>query len=688
MAPQGDGGVTELELPKQFTKASDILNGEARTNSLVNVIGVIRDYRPPMLCRSQDYKSTISFFDKSTEHEGGATVTINVFQKKEYMPEINAGDVIIIYSTKIQDWGGPSLLSNHGTAAFIYAASRIPKPPANAEPAMSPAFAGKNARLKPADTEHAYVSWLYHNVERWLIPAPDEFRVQVERAMVSTDKFKLFKDLKDHMFCNAIVQVIMKPWVEGDRATLWVTDYTSNEAFKRFTHEARPDSDPSDGDPYGYIKTSQQDWPGPYGQRAMQVSAWGYHATAIGANVRQKSWLMLRNLQIKFGSNGLYLEGFLREERNSFDRKLGVEVLETNEAADSRLREALQRGLHCEKMKRKQSREQGIDTASQPVTSQKKHSHEQPQGESRKQKRQKMYAKVQQQEAEKQAAEKKRLEEEKEGQAKQQQAEASMRLNKSVKCQSIDRPATSLATLLKPLTRNMGVEGEQILVTLPFVNSKHRVIVRVVDFVPKNLQDFAHWRQMSEFDILSDYSGIDSDSDVDMNTGDLEAYRGEKKWEWRFALQLEEVNLDSGENESSRLWAVVDNIEGQQLTNLNACDLRANEEQFSQLKEQMFRLWGNLEEIKSVKAQNNIARRRRINAGKPPDSSPARAHSGDDETKTGSPKLSNTPFSCCIRQYGVTVEENDPTKADAGPERRWQRLFGIFGTRIVSGVTE
>lgn len=126
---------------------------------------------------------------------------------------------------------------------------------------------------------------------------------------------------------------------------------------------------------------------------------------------------------------------------------------------------------------------------------------------------------------------------------------------------------------------------------------------------------------------------------------------------------------------------------GSKITN-KSDSLRADEDQFAQLKEQMFRLWGNLEEIKTIKAQNNVARRQRINAGKPPDSSPARGPPGDDDIKTGSSKLSNTPFSCCIRQYGVTVEEDDPTKADAGPERRWQRLFGIFGTRIVSGVTE
>lgn len=96
--------------------------------------------------------------------------------------------------------------------------------------------------------------------------------------------------------------------------------------------------------------------------------------------------------------------------------------------------------------------------------------------------------------------------------------------------------------------------------------------VRVVDFAPWRLQDFAKWRKKTDYDALSDYSGNDLDSEDDSNTGTLDLYRGEKLWEWRFALQLEEVNPEQPDKEPARLWAMVDNIEGQHLTNLNACE--------------------------------------------------------------------------------------------------------------------
>ncbi|KAH7033223.1 uncharacterized protein B0I36DRAFT_430490 [Microdochium trichocladiopsis] len=684
----GNGEAPELPLPKHLTKISDVLSEEVRVNSFVNVLGVIRDYRPPMRSRGKDFKSALAFFDKSTEPEGGSTLTINIFQRTDEMPEISSGDVVLILGAKVQNWGGPSLITSFQTAIYIYSASRIPKPPAIAALAFSGPIGGKTGVKKPTDTDHAYVSWLYHNVESYLIPAAEEFRVQVERAMVTTDKFKLLKDAKDYTFCNAIVQVVLSPYVDGDRATLWVTDYTSNDGFKRFSHEARPEVESSDGDPYGYIKTGQKDWPGPYGQRAMQVTAWGVHAETIGANVAQGSWLMLRNMQIKFGHDALHLEGFLREERGSRDPKLLVEVLSLHDDIDERLKDALKRKLSYEKSKQKLLQEQGQGTSSQVRKSQKKPSSDQPERENRKTKRQKLHAKLQQQEAEKQAADKTKLDQTSQAGAKPEQVVRGPRLNRSIKCQSIERPATRLSAILPLQMRKVGIEGEETSITLPFVNSKHRVIVRVVDFAPRKLQDFARWRQKTEFDILSEHSGAESDSDDDMNRSTLEAYRGKKLWEWRFALQLEEVNLDEEEKEPLRIWVVVDNIEGQQLTNLNACDLRAEEDQLNLLKEQMFRLWGNLEEIRSAQAQSNAARRKRIDAGKPPDSSPPKAPTTGRDAMDHSLKLSNTPFSCCIRQYGVKVPEGDQDKADAGSNQRWQRLFGIFGTRIVSGIAE
>ncbi|KXJ93066.1 hypothetical protein Micbo1qcDRAFT_232697 [Microdochium bolleyi] len=707
--PEGDGESTELSLPKQFAKIQDILNGEIRVNSMVNVIGIIRDYRPPMRSRGsgkftpadrratsnlttntrcQDFKSTMSFFDKSTEPEGGSPLTINIFRPNDDAPEISAGDVVVIYQAKVQYWGGPSLISNWATAIYIYSAARIPKPPETAALAVSQPLGGKSAGKKPTDKEHEYVSWLYHNVDSCFIPEPAQFKMQVERSMTAKDKFKLLKDVRDFDFCNAIVQVVLKPYVAGDLATMWVTDYTTNEGFKNFSYQHKVQDGPSDGDPFGYIKSAQKDWPGPFGQRAIQLTAWGMHAAAIEANATQGSWLMLRNVQIKFGRDASYLEGFIREDRGARDPILQVEALKIGDDIDGRFKDALKRKLAYEKLKKKQLQDQGLGASSHLSNTQKNKTASLPEIETRKMKRQRLNAKRQQQEQE--AASKASIEKQPQESVAQKQVGAGPRLNQSIKCESIDRPATRLATILDPVSRVVDIDknGESTAVALPFVNSKHRIIVRVVDFAPRKLQDFSRWRQKTEYDILSEHSGTDTDSEDDTGRDTLESYRGEKIWEWRFALQLEEFSLDEESEEPRKVWVLVDNIEGQQLTNLNACDLRAEEDQMGQLREQLFRLWGNLEEIKTAEAQSSVARKDRINAHKPPESSPPRADLSEAATTIAKTKLSNTPFTCCIRQYGARVPEDDQSKADAGPDRRWQRLFGLFGTRIASGVPE
>jgi len=43
----------------------------------------------------------------------------------------------------------------------------------------------------------------------------------------------------------------------------------------------------------------------------------------------------------------------------------------------------------------------------------------------------------------------------------------------------------------------------------------------------------------------------------------------------------------------------------------------------------------------------------------------------------------NKAFTCCIKQYGVKVVEDDPAKANAGDEQRWQRMFGLLYTQIL-----
>jgi protection-of-telomeres protein 1 len=45
--------------------------------------------------------------------------------------------------------------------------------------------------------------------------------------------------------------------------------------------------------------------------------------------------------------------------------------------------------------------------------------------------------------------------------------------------------------------------------------------------------------------------------------------------------------------------------------------------------------------------------------------------------------FSNKAFTCCIKQYGAKVNESDPSLANAGDGKRWERKFGLFGTKIL-----
>lgn len=87
--------------------------------------------------------------------------------------------------------------------------------------------------------------------------------------------------------------------------------------------------------------------------------------------------------------------------------------------------------------------------------------------------------------------------------------------------------------------------------------------------------------------------------------------------------------------------------------------------------------------------QRQVANQRRVAANQPPSSSPVKIDGENSQQTSGAGLqnldgigLSNKPFACCIRQYGVRVREPNSRWADAGEGHRWVKLFGLFGTKI------
>ncbi|KAK9420279.1 hypothetical protein SUNI508_06548 [Seiridium unicorne] len=672
-APYGSAARTrsrpaEKELPSGVVSIRDILDEKIPVGRFTSVIGLVKDMRAPMPTNGTDWKSTLTLFDKFTEYEDGGLV-FNIFRPEKDMPLPSVGDVVLVYTAKVYRWQGSALalISNRSTEITVFTASEIPRPPGSA---MDAAKSTRSRGRPPTEKECEYVSWLYHATDKDMLPSVVDFQMNVERSRNIKEKFSTLKGVQEHQFCDLVVQVVKDPYDQMDKVNLWVTDYTENDAFFRFAWDGSGIPGGRDGDPYGYVSVNSdavsRNWPGPFGKRSMQITCYEPHTSYIRGEVKAGDWIKLRNVQIKFGHNGSNLEGFLREDRSSFGSRVAIEVLDTSGSThiDDRLKEAIRRKRDYEKTAKQQKQ---TFAAIEGV----KRKAEDPLDDTKMNAKQRRNAR--------RAAKNKQLVE------AENKREEVLGLNDLIKCESLDEPVYPLSTILEPITYLTTIDGEQISLTLPFTNAKYRAHVRVVDYRPRKLEDFAVWRKITEYDMLSDYDG-GSDSESDNDAGTLDAFAGQKTWEWCFALQLEEAGPRAGKKgPPERLWALVNNSEGQLLMDLDACDLRANPEEVSNLKEQLFKLWGNLEEYKEQESKAHIQSRRRLAANQaPPDSSDNEdgAHRQKDTADHVPVEVSNKPFTCCLRQYGIETPEPDPRKCDAGEGKRYQRMFSLFGTKI------
>jgi protection-of-telomeres protein 1 len=128
-----------------------------------------------------------------------------------------------------------------------------------------------------------------------------------------------------------------------------------------------------------------------------------------------------------------------------------------------------------------------------------------------------------------------------------------------------------ISTLLETVYHPVSVDGADgpVMVPLPFNVAKYRVVARVVDFSPRTLEKFCYQRRVSEYRFLSDHESDSEEDGDDASNGHWDG--AARKWEWRFALQLEDASPLAGKN-PGRVWVYVDNAEAQYLTGLDASE--------------------------------------------------------------------------------------------------------------------
>lgn len=624
-----------------------------------------------------DHKCTMTIYDLTTQDEGD-DIVMNIFRPLEEMPRIEAGDMVIVDFAKTQSFNSSttSLLTNVRTNVHVYDGYRLSKCKSATEVSLSLREATRKVSREPDAREKEYVLWFYRKLDKSIIPDREEATTRAGQSLNLKDKFSALKDVKKDKFADLVVEIARPPFELGDKICIWVSDYTEHSDF--FNRSNDNGRDWMDGDPYGYTDKFNQkhhssaddkQWCGPSGKMTMQVTCWGPHADFIRNYVQAGDWVRLRNVQIGYGRSVANIEGFLREDRK-YPERLYVDLMNVDAEVNSKeidphLKDALRRKRDYEREYRKRGNAPG----------KKRSAPDEPVKENAKTRRKKS-----------------RTEKQKERQEKEKEAEEGLGLNKLVICENQDQSIVPLSTILEPVPYHTTVNNEAITLHLPFTNANYRTQVRVIDFHPANLQDFAVSVKRNKYACLSD-AGDDSDDDEVASTSSFanDYERKDYVWEWQFALKVEEVSTSTANKTKKKpaaTWVLVNNHDAQLLIGLDAANLRADEnsESLMNLREQMFTLWGNLEERKS---KEEAARRKRAEQpleAPPVDSEPEEGEGvgGEDVVDPPSSQLTNKPFRCCLRQYGIKREAGLDEEANAGGGYRWERMFGLFGTKIQS----
>jgi protection of telomeres protein 1 len=396
----------------------------------------------------------------------------------------------------------------------------------------------------------------------------------LRQQKASAHKFSLIHNIQSSKFYDIVGEVI-KTYPSGSGVfEVYITDYTANENL--FNYEWRPpSSDDFDcggpGDEYGYLERRvKPSWSGPYGRQTLRVALWPPHSTAAQSTIKEGDYVELRNVHVKLDQHA-QLEGAMHGDRRYPDRVSVQKVDKKDERYLGVLRRKKAYAKKFEKQKgdflegaglssrkrRNDDSGEGSDVAKKKP---KKRGNEQKRALEN---REIQFPQGSQREEGKEAADlaRKRRREEETRNAKGAKCSARSLKYETNKHGKLDLVGSTLWAVLtfphlvicahnaKPVvsvSRILEGEGRStttdtgVALDLPFQNVCYRAKVRVVDFFPPNLEDFAV--PCDEFEDLSD----DSDEESDRDDGQLRhtnrGLRRVDRWDWMFYLLVEDAN--------------------------------------------------------------------------------------------------------------------------------------------------
>lgn len=713
-----------VKVPEGYVSLSSL---SSHTNREVNLMGVVTDFQTPVRSRGTDWMCNFRLADATVFDDG---TKIRFFRPMQLeLPKIERnGDVVILERVKITSWSGMLMgISSFNTNWTVVPAVSIPEKVSKGD--LNLKCLREKGSSGTTQQQMRYAIELCNSRERSALEdlsAPVSTSTSAQPTQTSTDssavagtpsnygrrdKFALIKNIEVDKFYDLVGQVV-KVYPSNGVVELYLTDYTSNPRLYNYEWgRDDPNAEPDDGNLlYGSAASTSRQWPGPLGKMTITVSLFPPHSYYAQNNVKENQFVFLRNTRIKSGKD-VKIEGCLHTDRRNPER-VDVTIIKDH-GDDERCKDVLRRKLEYTKKFQKQS-EAFVEIAQ----GQKRKQAEPPKlskGQQRKRRKQQKA-----QEARKRLNDlgssdddcnkenddpyhihvipKSKLKPHNETHSTPPTSPPPARppkkaaLNENIRTSKPDVPPRPLSSIISLTTHALTTPSGKPY-TLPFQNINSRAAVRVVDFYPPDIADFAvRKKNETEYDVLSDHSGDSSSCDEtssrlpDDTDDEEDDLRGSQKqsqkedgigspsrWQWRFALVLEDASSSVPHAEKNpRLTAYVTGADAEFLLKLDACNLHRNPQALEALREKLFLLWGDLEELR-------------------------RKGDGDDGERT---RPSNKPFECCIKEYGVRSRESyrlpaigsdRPSDNEKGEDVDteevqdwgWERRFAMFGTTIL-----
>ncbi|KAG8530310.1 uncharacterized protein KY384_004812 [Bacidia gigantensis] len=715
-------------LPTKFT---DLYNTSCvSVGNYVDIMGVVTDYQQPIATRGTDWTCTFCLADRNygrLGERGDEGLTVRCFNAPNDLPPIQGtGDVVIFRRVKVASHNGMKLVMTNKTSNWtIFPCASIP----TKAPASGAVQIPSKKMIKappPTESEMLYAIEVCNLNERTLYTSTSSIASEQPSSTPSTDtnghqtqrrgdRFSLIKDLDiDQRFPDKYVDLVgevVKVYSQNDRVELYVTDYTSNKGLWR-SNEQDGTGGAREGDEFGYLprRSEKAKWPGPVGQLTLTVSLFPPHSYTAQNSITAGDFVFLRNVHIKW-SKAAQIEGVMHTDQRFRDKLAIFRIGEDEYESDKRVRDIFHR-KHEYKKKRKEA---GHTSDSEQNGLKRKHVEDEKPLTKAQQKRKKK----QQTEAARAALAAKQTNPNEHQTNSTEESKPtktnghptispSKDLNPNIRCshpQYSTRPLSAIKSPDSSTHKNTTPAGT--IYTLPFANIKSRATVRVIDFFPQTLEDFAVSipKKPSEYTVLSDISSSssssssdsDSDSNVSMRDADTPNTDKGKKYEWRFSLTLEDASSPTTKKGEVRekMEVFVVGADAEYLLKIDACDLRRDKERLGELREKLFLLWGDLEEGKRRREEEEdkwegegdgqVTPGRKVGDGK-----------GKEGKGGGIKGVDNRPFQCCLKEYGVKVRKAkknvdekevgvDEVKMDVDAEEdwNWERRWRLWGCTIV-----